>query len=166
MRCDRFTDPPLADLQDRIDLGLQDAVRRVAPGARSVSVPTSRRRARQRCTRSSETCHNEHTHQWAEPSATATSTALRTRSFTSAGTLAGSAPVSPNRTPRITANSAIHRIALTQVHWHQPARELFDRRKAGGDGGMEALRIIKRRLSDVVYRALVIDAQGAIPLAA
>ena len=27
-----------------------------------------------------------------------------------------------------------------------------------GDGGMEALRILKRRLSDVVYRALLADA--------
>jgi hypothetical protein len=33
----------------------------------------------------------------------------------------------------------------------------MDRRKAGGDSGMEALRILKRRLSDVVYTALKAD---------
>jgi transposase len=63
-------------------------------------------------------------------------------------------------------NAAIHRIALTQVHWHQPARDLFARRKAGGDGGMEALRIVKRRLSDVVDRAMLTDAEAAVSLAA
>ena len=31
------------------------------------------------------------------------------------------------------------------------------RRKANGDGGMEALRVLKRRLSDVVYRAMLTD---------
>lgn len=29
--------------------------------------------------------------------------------------------------------------------------------KAGGDGGLEALRVLKRRLSDVVYQALRAD---------
>ncbi|GAB2685892.1 hypothetical protein [Nocardia thraciensis] len=29
--------------------------------------------------------------------------------------------------------------------------------KAKGDGGMEALRILERRLSDVVYRAMIAD---------
>jgi hypothetical protein len=30
----------------------------------------------------------------------------------------------------------------------------MERRKAGGDSGREALRVLKRRLSDVVYAAL------------
>ena len=38
--------------------------------------------------------------------------------------------------------------SLTQL------KQLIARRKAGGDGGMEALRILKRRLSDIVYQAL------------
>jgi transposase len=54
-------------------------------------------------------------------------------------------------------NAAIHRIALTQAHWHPPARALIARRRANGDGGREALRVLKRRLSDVVYRALLTD---------
>ena len=29
---------------------------------------------------------------------------------------------------------------------------MIERRRAGGDGGMEALRVLKRRLSDVVYK--------------
>ncbi|WP_182262802.1 hypothetical protein [Rhodococcus sp. UFZ-B548] len=38
-----------------------------------------------------------------------------------------------------------------------PARELLDRRRKNGDGGMEAFRVLKRRLSDVVFRATVVD---------
>ena len=36
-----------------------------------------------------------------------------------------------------------------------PAQALLARRKANGHGGMEALRILKRRLSDVVSRAML-----------
>jgi hypothetical protein len=34
---------------------------------------------------------------------------------------------------------------------------MLARRRAGGNGGLEALRVLKRRLSDVVYRALRAD---------
>lgn len=54
-------------------------------------------------------------------------------------------------------NAAIHRIALTQARHHPDAQAMLARRKAQGDGGLEALRILKRRLSDVVYRALKAD---------
>ncbi|KWX58532.1 transposase [Mycobacterium sp. NAZ190054] len=54
-------------------------------------------------------------------------------------------------------NAALHRIAMTQARMHPPARELLARRKLKGDGGMEALRVLKRRLSDVVYRAMLND---------
>lgn len=63
-------------------------------------------------------------------------------------------------------NAALHRIALTQAQWHPGAQALLARRKAQGDGGLEALRILKRRLSDVVYRALKTDAAIQPPLAA
>jgi transposase len=59
-------------------------------------------------------------------------------------------------------NAAIHRIALTQAHYHPGARALIARRRASGDGGLEAIRVLKRRLSDVVYHALLTDAQAAI----
>ena len=62
-----------------------------------------------------------------------------------------------SRTGNRQLNAALHRIAMTQSRMHPPARELWARRKAGGDGGMEALRILKRRLSDVVYRAMLAD---------
>jgi transposase len=62
-----------------------------------------------------------------------------------------------SRTGNRQLNAALHRIAMTQARMHPPARELLDRRKANGDGGMEALRVLKRRLSDVVYRAMLTD---------
>jgi ribosomal protein S4 len=38
---------------------------------------------------------------------------------------------------------------------------MIARRKAAGDGGMEVLHILERRLSDVVYRAMTTDARAA-----
>ena len=55
-------------------------------------------------------------------------------------------------------NCAIHRMALTQAHWQPDAHAYLDRRKAAGDTPKEALRVLKRRLSDIVYRALIADA--------
>jgi transposase len=60
-------------------------------------------------------------------------------------------------------NAAIHRIALAQAHYHPGARALIAGRRANGDGGLEAIRVLKRRLSDVVYHALVTDAH-ALPV--
>jgi transposase len=71
-----------------------------------------------------------------------------------------------SRTGNRQLNAAIHRIALTQAHWHPPAQALIARRRANGDGGLEALRVLKRRLSDVVYRALKTDAAIELPPAA
>ena len=71
-----------------------------------------------------------------------------------------------SRTGNRQLNAAIHRIALTQAHWHPPARTMLARRRANGDGGREALRVRKRRLSDVVYQALLADAAHHLPLAA
>lgn len=53
----------------------------------------------------------------------------------------------------------MHRIAITQAHYDERARTFFlDRRRNGGDTTPEAIRALKRRLSDVVYRALLADA--------
>jgi transposase len=54
-------------------------------------------------------------------------------------------------------NAALHRIAMTQARVHPGARAMLERRRATGDGGLEALRVLKRRLSDVVYQALRAD---------
>ena len=62
-----------------------------------------------------------------------------------------------SRTGNRQLNAALHRIAMTQAHWHPAAKEMIARRKAGGDSGMEALRVLKRRLSDVVCTALQSD---------
>jgi len=55
-------------------------------------------------------------------------------------------------------NASLHRIALTQARLHPGAQALHARRRANGDDGLEALRVLKRRPSDVVYRALKADA--------
>jgi len=58
-------------------------------------------------------------------------------------------------------NTALHRIAVTQIRTgiHPPARELYDRLRAAGKTKSEALRVLKRHLSDVVYRRLLQDQQ-------
>jgi len=63
-------------------------------------------------------------------------------------------------------NAALHRIALTQARLHPGARALLARRRAHGDGGLEALRVLKRHLSNVVYSALKADATTQLRLAA
>jgi transposase len=57
-------------------------------------------------------------------------------------------------------NWAIHMIAVTQLrHPDSQGRVYFDRKAAEGKTNKEALRALKRRISDVVYRHLVADAQ-------
>lgn len=51
-------------------------------------------------------------------------------------------------------NAALHRIALTQLRIHQPARDLVARRTAAGDSWREAMRVLKRYLARVVYKLL------------
>jgi transposase len=58
-------------------------------------------------------------------------------------------------------NAAIHRIALTQARSHPSAKEYLGRRADQGATRKEAIRSLKRRLSDVVYRAMLADAQLA-----
>jgi len=56
-------------------------------------------------------------------------------------------------------NAAIHRIAISQLRGCGPARELFDRLIASGKTKRDALRIVRRRLSDVVYKRLLEDSR-------
>jgi transposase len=63
-----------------------------------------------------------------------------------------------SRTGNRQLNAAIHRIAVTQMRMHQPARNYLERRIAAGNTKREALRALKRKLSDVVFRALLADA--------
>jgi transposase len=63
-----------------------------------------------------------------------------------------------SRTGNRQLNAAIHRIAITQAHYHEEARQFLQRRKTNGSTTTESIRALKRRLSDVVYRALLADA--------
>jgi transposase len=62
-----------------------------------------------------------------------------------------------SRTGNRQLNAAIHRIAITQARCHPEATLYLAKRTTNGDTKTEALRSLKRRLSDVVYRTLLID---------
>jgi transposase len=62
-----------------------------------------------------------------------------------------------SRTGNRQLNCAIHRIAVTQIRCHPPAQSYLKARMAAGNTKIEALRALKRRLSDIVYRALLAD---------
>jgi transposase len=66
-----------------------------------------------------------------------------------------------SRTGNRQLNTAIHRIAVTQIRCHPDARTYLDRRLANRNTKTEALRALKRRLSDVVFRSLLADAEPA-----
>jgi len=59
-------------------------------------------------------------------------------------------------------NHAIHMAAVTQIrHRHSPGRAYYDRKRAEGHSGKEAIRALKRRISDAIYAKLRDDAQRA-----
>jgi transposase len=55
-------------------------------------------------------------------------------------------------------NRVLHIMATVQLRNPGPGRTYFDRRKSEGKTSMEAMRALKRRLSDIVYRHLLDDA--------
>ena len=54
-------------------------------------------------------------------------------------------------------NHAMHLIAVTQIRNTTPGRIYFDRKLAEGKSKKEALRALKRRISDAVWRQLQVD---------
>jgi transposase len=68
-----------------------------------------------------------------------------------------------SRTGNRQLNCAIHRIAVTQIRCHPDAQAYLNRRITAGDTKTEALRALKRRLSDIVYHALLADSTS-LPL--
>jgi transposase len=62
-----------------------------------------------------------------------------------------------SRTGNRQLNCAIHRIAITQKRCHQDAIDYFEQRLARGNTKTEALRALKRRISDAVFRDLLAD---------
>ncbi len=93
--------------------------------------------------------------------------------FTTASRFAaytGTAPVEFSSGGRIThrlsrrgnrrLNHALHIAAITQIrHPHSPGRRYYERKLTEGKTPREAIRSLKRRLSDVVWRHLVADAK-------
>jgi len=59
-------------------------------------------------------------------------------------------------------NHAIHMAAISQIrHKHSDGRAYYDKKVAEGKTHKEALRALKRRISDAIYAALVADARQA-----
>jgi transposase len=59
-------------------------------------------------------------------------------------------------------NHALHMAAVTQVRYrHSEGRAYYDRKVAEGKTGKEALRALKRRISDALFGAMVADARRA-----
>jgi hypothetical protein len=57
------------------------------------------------------------------------------------------------------ANHVIHIAAACQIRLDTPGRAYYRRKLAAGKTRMEAMRCLKRRISDAVYRQLVSDAK-------
>ena len=54
-------------------------------------------------------------------------------------------------------NCCLHTMAISQIARDAPGRDYYRRKRAAGKSHREALRCLKRRLSDVVYRQLLRD---------
>jgi hypothetical protein len=94
----------------------------------------------------------------------------RLRSRTSFAMLNGSAPKSAssgqisrhrlNRGGKGQLNMALHVIAINRLRLDPKSRAYVARKCAEGKSKKEAIRCLKRRISDVVYRRLVADVQA------
>jgi transposase len=79
----------------------------------------------------------------------------------------GTAPIEASSGPKVRhrlnprgnrkLNHAMHLIAVTQIRNDTPGRVYFDRKLAEGKTKKEALRALKRRISDTVWRQLQVD---------
>ena len=94
------------------------------------------------------------------------------RRFPTAGHYArynGTAPIEASSGPRVRhrlnprgnrqLNHALHIAAVTQIAHDTPGRVYYQRKQAEGKTRKEALRALKRRISDAVYRQLLADAR-------
>lgn len=77
-----------------------------------------------------------------------------------------------SRTGNRQLNLALHRIAVTQIRLEGRGRNYVAKRMAGGNSKTEAIRALRRRISDEVYRRMRQDddprvtSQAALPMAA
>jgi transposase len=60
-------------------------------------------------------------------------------------------------------NHALHTAAIVQLAHDEHGRAYYQRKKAAGKGNLGALRCLKRRLSDAVFRTLVADKTAESP---
>jgi transposase len=61
-------------------------------------------------------------------------------------------------------NRALYTIAITEIRADTEGRAYYERKRAEGKTSREALRCLKRRLSDIVYRTLRADQAASRPL--
>jgi len=59
-------------------------------------------------------------------------------------------------------NYALHVMALAQIRYDGPGRNYYQRKRAAGKSHKEAMRCLKRRLSDVVYRTMINDSVSSL----
>jgi len=57
-------------------------------------------------------------------------------------------------------NHAVHIAAITQTRYPGPGRDYYQRKRAEAKTAKEALRALKRRISDSIYRQLLTDAKA------
>jgi transposase len=60
-----------------------------------------------------------------------------------------------NRRGNRQLNAAMHRIAVTQLRIHQPARDYMAKKRSEGKSKTEALRALKRHLTRVVFKTMM-----------
>jgi transposase len=65
-----------------------------------------------------------------------------------------------NRAGNRQLNHAIHITAITQIRYDTPGRAYYRRKLAEGKSRREALRCLKRRISDAIWRQLQLDRQA------
>jgi transposase len=60
-------------------------------------------------------------------------------------------------------NYALHVMAMAQIKRPTPGRDYYQRKRAAGKTHKEAMRCLKRRLADVVYRTMIHDTETSLP---
>jgi transposase len=95
---------------------------------------------------------------------------LRSRIVTAVEASASTVPIEASSGPRVRhrlnrrgnrqLNHALHVAAIAQLSRDTPGRAYFERKVAEGKSKKEAIRSLKRRISDAVYRQLILDARG------
>lgn len=71
-----------------------------------------------------------------------------------------------NRRGNRQLNAALHRIAITQLRIHEPAKAFVARKRAEGMSTREALRCLKRQLARVVFNTMRTNQRPAVEAAA